>query len=156
MTWKRWIIALLPVAAGLAIASLVVDVVVLPNPIVYLRADLGTLAVVVGLSLSAAVAAGVVLWTWAERRGDRRADGIHVHAAEERRRFLQRLDHELKNPLTAIRAGLANVVNGSATAGQQAALASVEAQVLRLSRLSSGDASSRSSPAGVRARSSWC
>ena len=55
--------------------------------------------------------------------------------ADERRRFLQRLDHELKNPLTAIRAGLANVVNDSATATQAQALATVEAQVLRLSRL---------------------
>jgi len=65
--------------------------------------------------------------------------------AEERRRFLQRLDHELKNPLTAIRAGLANLANGLSTAtlrqaqdtAQHEALASVEAQVLRLSRLPS-------------------
>jgi two-component system OmpR family sensor kinase len=55
--------------------------------------------------------------------------------AAERRRFLQRLDHELKNPLTAIRAGLANAANGPATDVQREALASVEAQVLRLSRL---------------------
>ena len=135
MKWQRWAIAMLPVAAGLVTASLVVGVDTLPNPIVYLRADLGTLALVAGSAMSIGAAAGVVLLVWAERRGDRRVDGIHVRAAEERRRFLQRLDHELKNPLTAIRAGLANVVNGSATAGQQAALASVEAQVLRLSRL---------------------
>jgi len=43
----------------------------------------------------------------------------------------------LKNPLTAIRAGLANVVNGPSTGTQREALASVEAQVLRLSRLTS-------------------
>jgi two-component system OmpR family sensor kinase len=133
--WRRWAAALLPVAAGLVIATLVTDADALSNPILYMRADLGTLAVLVGLLSSAQVAAGVALWAWAERRGDRRVDGVHIHAAEERRRFLQRLDHELKNPLTAIRAGLANVVNGSATAAQQAALASVEAQVLRLSRL---------------------
>jgi two-component system OmpR family sensor kinase len=117
------------------IATLLADADALSNPILYLRADLGTLAVLVGLLLSVVVVAGVALWTWAERRSDRRVDGVHVRAAEERRRFLQRLDHELKNPLTAIRAGLANVVNGSATAAQTAALASVEAQVLRLSRL---------------------
>ena len=28
---------------------------------------------------------------------------------EDRLRFLMRLDHELKNPLTAMRAGLANI-----------------------------------------------
>ena len=133
--WQRWAIALLPVAAGLVIATLVTDAEALSNPILYMRADLGSLAVLVGLSLSAVVASGVALWAWAERQSNQRVDGVYVRAAEERRRFLQRLDHELKNPLTAIRAGLANVVNGSATAAQQAALASVEAQVLRLSRL---------------------
>jgi two-component system OmpR family sensor kinase len=135
MKWRRWAVALLPVAAGLVVAALVTDAVGMPNPILYLRGDLGSLAVLVGLVLSAVIAGGVALWAWAERRGDRRVDGIHVRAAEERRRFLQRLDHELKNPLTAIRAGLANVVDGSATAAQRAALDSVEVQVLRLSRL---------------------
>jgi two-component system OmpR family sensor kinase len=48
---------------------------------------------------------------------------------------LQRLDHELKNPLTAIRAGLANVGNGLSGPEQRGALTSVDAQVLRLSRL---------------------
>jgi two-component system OmpR family sensor kinase len=133
--WPRWAVALLPVAAGSVIAALVTDERVLSNPILYLRADLGSLAVLVGGLASVVIAAGVALWTWAERRSKERVDGVTVRAAEERRRFLQRLDHELKNPLTAIRAGLANVVNGSATPAQQAALSSVEAQVLRLSRL---------------------
>jgi two-component system OmpR family sensor kinase len=60
-------------------------------------------------------------------------------AAEERRRFLLRLDHELKNPLTAIRAGLANIEQdgASAAAGTSAgtALASVSAQANRITRL---------------------
>jgi two-component system, OmpR family, sensor kinase len=62
-----------------------------------------------------------------------------VAAAEERRRFLLRLDHELKNPLTAIRAGLANIeqAGAMATAGTSAgiALASVSAQANRITRL---------------------
>jgi two-component system OmpR family sensor kinase len=53
----------------------------------------------------------------------------------ERRRFLQRLDHELKNPLTAIRAGLANLSWLPTEKERQDALASVEGQTLRLSRL---------------------
>ena len=60
-------------------------------------------------------------------------------AAGDRLRFLMRLDHELKNPLTAIRAGLANieqagvVVTAEASAG--AALASVSGQADRIARL---------------------
>jgi len=48
-----------------------------------------------------------------------------------------RLDHELKNPLTAIRAGLANIdPAGAAVAdGTSAALASVSAQADRITRL---------------------
>jgi two-component system OmpR family sensor kinase len=60
-------------------------------------------------------------------------------AAEDRLRFLLRLDHELKNPLTAIRAGLANIEQAGAMATAEtsagAALASVSAQASRITRL---------------------
>jgi two-component system OmpR family sensor kinase len=145
MKWQRWGLVLIPVVAGLVVASLMVDVPALTNPIIYMRVDLSTLAVIIGLSLSVLVMVGLVLWEWAGQRGEQRATSVRAQVAEERRRFLQRLDHELKNPLTAIRAGLANLANGLATAtlrqaqdtAQQEALASVEAQVLRLSRLTS-------------------
>ena len=137
-----WILMLIPVAAGLMVATLVTDAHILGNPILNIRVDLGTVALITGLTLSALIAGGLALWEWAGWRCRQRMNDIRAQAAEERRRFLQRLDHELKNPLTAIRAGLANVpepglANGSATATQQEALASVEAQVLRLSRLTS-------------------
>jgi two-component system OmpR family sensor kinase len=132
---RWWPLVLIPAAAGLVMASLVTDVPMLPNPVLYLRADLGTLALLAGLALSSLMAGGLLLWEWAERRCGQRVAGLRTQAAAERRRFLQRLDHELKNPLTAIRAGLANVVNGSTMATQRDALESVETQVLRLSRL---------------------
>jgi two-component system OmpR family sensor kinase len=157
MKWHRWGLALIPIVAGLVIASLMADIPTLTNPIIYVRVDLGTLAVIIGLALSVLVTVGLILWGWAGRRGEQRATGVRAQVAEERRRFLQRLDHELKNPLTAIRAGLANLANGLDTAtlrqpfdpstglrtgsaqetAQQEALASIEAQVLRLSRLTS-------------------
>jgi two-component system OmpR family sensor kinase len=169
MKWLRWGFVLIPIVAGLVIASLMADIPTLTNPIIYLRVDLGTLAVIIGLALSVLVTVGLILWGWAGRRGEERATDVRAQVAEERRRFLQRLDHELKNPLTAIRAGLANLANGLATAtlrqpldpstgsfdfaqdklragsaqdkaqdtAHQEALASVEAQVLRLSRLTS-------------------
>ena len=60
-------------------------------------------------------------------------------AARDRLRFFMRLDHELKNPLTAIRAGLANIEQGGgmalASAGTVAALASVSVQADRIARL---------------------
>lgn len=48
---------------------------------------------------------------------------------ENQARFLSRLDHELKNPLTAIRAGLSNFDTADPT------VESIDGQVMRLSRL---------------------
>ncbi|NIO72468.1 MAG: hypothetical protein GTN71_26460, partial [Anaerolineae bacterium] len=52
MRWQRWGLALIPVVAGLVIASLMADIPTLTNPIIYMRVDLGTLAVIIGLALS--------------------------------------------------------------------------------------------------------
>jgi signal transduction histidine kinase len=60
---------------------------------------------------------------------------MQAHTADDRRRFLRRLDHELKNPLMAIRAGLANFANAPTAQTRQSALSTVEAQTVRLSRL---------------------
>jgi two-component system OmpR family sensor kinase len=73
--------------------------------------------------------------TW---RGRLRARG--EEAAQERRLLLSRLDHELKNPLTAMRAATANVaatadVAAGSDPAQAAAVRTIEDQVLRLSRL---------------------
>jgi two-component system OmpR family sensor kinase len=134
---RRSIVAAIPAAVGLLIALLLANVDLMPNPVLFARADLGTAGLIVGLALSTLAGAGLGLWGLAERRCQRHTDEIRVQAADERRRFVQRLDHELKNPLTAIRAGLANLSNGSAASTQEEALASVEAEVLRLSRLTS-------------------
>ena len=71
------------------------------------------------------------VWNWSKKAG---LDSV-IHAAEERRRFLQRLDHELKNPLTAILAGLANLTAPENVTIGHETLFSVETQVKRLSRL---------------------
>ncbi|HTX93059.1 MAG TPA: HAMP domain-containing sensor histidine kinase [Anaerolineales bacterium] len=131
-TW-RWVIALAPALLGSGLALYFFLSFDLRNDhIVYLRADLGTLSLLFGLGLSGLAALVFVLLAWAERTRKRIAES----AAEERRRFLRRLDHELKNPLTAIRAGLANLADSPSREAHQEALASVEAQALRLSRLS--------------------
>jgi len=131
-----WILSLLPAGAGLTIAALTASGR-LTSPILYLRVDLGTLSLLGSLILSGSLAIHLVVAARAAQKHQRGIARVRHKTAEERRRFLQRLDHELKNPLTAIRAGLANLADGSTTAARQEALASVEAQVMRLSRLTS-------------------
>jgi two-component system OmpR family sensor kinase len=58
-----------------------------------------------------------------------------AEADDDRRRFLQRLDHELKNPLTAIGIGLANMAASPLDESQRATLTSVKSQTLRIADL---------------------
>jgi len=113
----------------------------------YTAASPGLVAVTAGL-LGSAVAAVVIA---ARRRAASAAAAaasaasaaavrqVAEEAARARLRFFMRLDHELKNPLTAIRAGLANIEQGGgmalASAGTVAALASVSVQADRIARL---------------------
>jgi two-component system OmpR family sensor kinase len=133
--WRPWVLGLIPAAFGLVIAALLFNLPSLPNPILVARIDLGTLVALVGVGCSLLAAGGLAVWTWSARRCRTQMADLRAEAAAERRRFLQRLDHEFKNPLTAIRAGLANLTNGPSEASRAEALASVEMQVLRLSQL---------------------
>lgn len=58
-----------------------------------------------------------------------------VDAEAERARFLRHLDHEIKNPLMAIRAGLANLSGTDDPAMREEVRESIEAQVVALGRL---------------------
>jgi two-component system OmpR family sensor kinase len=132
---RTLVLPLFPLLIFLSLSGLVSQGV-LPNPILFLRVDLAALAALVGFVLAALVALGLLLWGWWAGRVRREtAVQMRVQAAEDRRRFLRRLDHELKNPLTAIRAGLANLGEASNLAFRREALTSVEAETLRLSRL---------------------
>jgi two-component system OmpR family sensor kinase len=104
-----------------------------PDPIIHIFIDLGNVVFILGI---------LVVFFWiiiiiANRSHDLEIRQLIRDAGDEKRRFLRRLDHELKNPLTAIRAGLANLAETNLEEVQRQALSSVEAQTLRLSRLSS-------------------
>jgi two-component system OmpR family sensor kinase len=129
---RAWFLALLPLALGLVSAGIIVAVP-LTNPVFFVRVDLAVLALLIGGLLTGLGLAGLLLWSRTSHRYQHHLHQLQANAAADHRRFLQRLDHELKNPLTAIRAGLANLVNADASGSE--AQASIEAQTLRLSRL---------------------
>jgi two-component system, OmpR family, sensor kinase len=129
----HWIFPFIPIVVGAGLALyFFLSFDLRYDHIVYLRADLGSLSLLLGLLLSGITAAILALLEWSQRYRQRVRDA----SAGERRRFLRRLDHELKNPLTAIRAGLVNMAESPSDEARRAALLSVEAQALRLSRLS--------------------
>ena len=129
-----------PIAAPLLIwlALLILSVLLwaglFPDQLITTRIDLGNLL----CGLAPILAIPWILFSLASGRSrDLSLEKIKNEAAGEKRRFIRRLDHELKNPLTAIRAGLANLAETRLDETQIQTLSSVESQTLRLSRLSS-------------------
>jgi two-component system OmpR family sensor kinase len=134
-----WSLALLPVLAGVVLAVLG-RAGRLPAQRWFLSALPGDWALAAGVAVSLVAVVGVATGALRDRtwRGRLRARG--EEAAQERRLLLSRLDHELKNPLTAMRAATANVaatadVAAGSDPAQAAAVRTIEDQVLRLSRL---------------------
>ncbi|WP_223145166.1 sensor histidine kinase [Actinotalea subterranea] len=108
---------------------------------VVVGAPLPVAVATVGLLVTAAALAGAAL-----ARGRRRAVAVAASAAERagrederaaHRRFLLRLDHEMKNPVTAMRAALPGVAPDRTLldAGQARAYDTLEQQAVRLSGL---------------------
>ena len=105
---------------------------VVPDPLLQARIDLGNILFIIGLGAAAGwIAVHLVL----NRTTRRTFEAAQAQSADERRRFLRRLDHELKNPLTAMRAGLANLASAPNQDLRSEVIASIDAQTLRLSRL---------------------
>ena len=132
-----WLLALLPLVAGGVLAG-TGRAGRLPDHRWFLSALPGDWALAAGAAVSVVAVVGVGTATLRDRtwRGRLRERG--EEAAHERRLLLSRLDHELKNPLTAVRAATANVAAATgehADPAQAAAVRTIEEQVLRLSRL---------------------
>lgn len=91
-----------------------------------------------GLASAALVAASVVRRRIAAARAEGTAEAGRA-ATSDRHRFVLRLDHELKNPVTAMHAGLANLSaalgDADVPADATTALDSVASQTRRLARL---------------------
>jgi len=111
MTKKIWTVLLLlslPLLLG-ALFSVLGQVFWQPVPLLVFKIDIGMVAFVAGLFFSLllfAFAGGF----WSRKKQAQREIAEALSRFEEGRiRFLRRLDHEIKNPLTALRAALVNV-----------------------------------------------
>jgi len=131
-----WTLALLPVAAGAA-AWTALRSGRSPDEriVVQLSALRSDWLLAVGALASAVMCGVLVLRARRDRRCRRQLAEQSAESARDRRLLLSRLDHELKNPLTAMRAALANVTASTDGADRESGLRSIEAQVMRLSRL---------------------
>ncbi|MCZ7544938.1 MAG: HAMP domain-containing histidine kinase [Anaerolineae bacterium] len=134
MTGRKWVWLLLPLGLGLAGVMLLVRVSLIDTAL-FFPEDLDVLFIVFGLSLAIFAAVGLILRERMEHLRQQSVEQVRQGASAEHRRFVQRLDHELKNPLTALRAGLGTLALTLADENQRQLVQTMEAEARRLSRL---------------------
>jgi two-component system, OmpR family, sensor kinase len=131
----RWLLALLPLAAGIGFwAAARADAITDERLRVSASALRGDWLLAAGALVSLLACTGLAIAAGRDRRWRRRLDAQVAAHARDRRLLLSRLDHELKNPLTAMLAATANV-SATLPGADPHALRSIHEQVLRLSRL---------------------
>jgi two-component system OmpR family sensor kinase len=131
---QRVLLILVPAILTLAVVLFLDSLGIIAFGIV-LHADLDVILLVSGIGGSIFVATWLALRERMTLLRDQSLRQARQEAAAERIRFLRRLDHELKNPLTAIRAALANLADLDDPVLRAEVLDGINLQVLRLSQL---------------------
>ena len=137
MNKQRWfylIIIGLPFLLG-ALTSVIAQAFFQPVPLVVFKIDIGMVAFVFGVFISLLLAAYALGTVRKEKQLQRSIIEAQRNAEEGRRRFLRRLDHEIKNPLTALRTALVNVRECKTEDERERAIENAGRAVDRLIRL---------------------
>ena len=124
----------LPLLVGV-IASVIAQSIWDSVPILLFKIDVGLVAFLAGLSLTLFLLVfrlGVAL---SEKRSGKVIEETLRESEQGRQRFLRRLDHEIKNPLTGLRAALVNLQESGNSAERQRASENAGRAVERLTRL---------------------
>lgn len=133
-TWILPVLIFLPLLFG-ALASFLAQWIWDPVPLLVFKIDVGMVAfvasVVITLFLGVAHLSG-----WIRGRQAQKTIKQSLQESEQgRQRFIRRLDHEMKNPLTGLRAALVNLQETQNSAERQKASDNANRAVERLTRL---------------------
>ena len=137
MNKKRWyalVLISLPLVLG-ALASIVAQSFFQSVPLLVFKIDIGMVAFVSGVFIFLLLAAYALGMARKEKQLERSIVEARRNAEDSRRRFLRRLDHEIKNPLTALRTALVNVRECKTDDERQRAIENAGRAVERLIRL---------------------
>lgn len=135
MMYRHWIWRLLPIILGLVGLLLLVRVSTVDRGD-FLPGRLDLIILLLGLSLTTLISITLVLREIMERLRQHSIEQARKEAFAEHRRFLRRLDHELKNPLTSLRAGLGSLaMTLQSDDSQHRTIITLESEALRLSNL---------------------
>lgn len=134
MSWLRSGRYLLPIALGL-LGLLLLTRVFLADAWILVPEDADVILMVALLSVTMIVAVHTIVRISMTHLRLRSVQHIRRETLAEHRRFLSRLDHELKNPLTALRAGAQSLALTPLDDRQQRIVETMETETLRLNRL---------------------
>jgi two-component system, OmpR family, sensor kinase len=134
MSRGRILLVFVPLVIGI-LASILAQAFFNPVPLLVFKIDLGMVIFIAGLLVSLFLGAAALQSLSDENRIQTTLDQTRRQEAERRRRFIRRLDHEMKNPLMAAQAALVNVQEAAAPDEQQRAKDNAQRSVERLSRL---------------------
>lgn len=146
--WSRFLPVILPLLVGLA-AAVLTQILIRRMPPILVGMDLGIAAVVLGFTVRNTGAAAffigffvtliVMFFLYWDRRRISEAQKLYADYLQEsrqkRRHFLRRLDHEMKNPLTGLRAALVNLQEARSNEERKRAEGNARRAVERLTRL---------------------
>ncbi|HEX5944020.1 MAG TPA: HAMP domain-containing sensor histidine kinase [Anaerolineales bacterium] len=147
-SWVNLLLVFLPLLAGV-VEFVLINIWAQALPPFMVTADFGVFAFVFGMAIRnlgiVALLMGLfitglllIYYNRAIRRQEQtqlQVDEAKRDAEQGRRRFLRRLDHEIKNPLTGLRAALVNMQEVHTNADRQRAVENASHAVERLTRL---------------------
>jgi two-component system OmpR family sensor kinase len=129
---KRILFIFAPLALGLLCSGLYEALLWLglakQETIFVVRTGLGNIPLALGILGSLLIVSLLIGERWGQ-------NNAFVQSEERRRNFIRRLDHELKNPLTGLRAALANVSEAASAGDRERATTNARRDVERLTRL---------------------
>ena len=146
--WVNLLLVFLPLAAGV-VAFILINLFSQSVAPFLVTSDFGILAFVFGMTIrnlgTVVLILGILvtaLFLFFYNRSLRRHEQTQIliedvkqEAEQGRRRFLRRLDHEIKNPLTGLRAALVNMQEVQSSVDRQRAVENANYAVERLTRL---------------------
>lgn len=131
---KKFTWALLPIGIGLVLIG-IIFFTDFKGAAIVARVKIEILIFSVAGSLSALLVGMLYLRTKAANVRSVVENEQREKSREEHQRFIQRLDHELKNPLTAIQLGLANLQQDAGNKDANNSISELQTQTRRLTQL---------------------
>lgn len=130
----KFILPFLPLVVG-ALALTFLPVLVQPEIIISFRLGLGAVLFLIGLFITVWIQALAVVDAVREKKARTKIDAAIRDYEEGHRRFIRRLDHELKNPLMSLQASLENLQAATELDARCKAEGNIQRALERLSHL---------------------